>query len=126
MNESNLEVLTLTVTLNAENEPQYNYSKNDLPATGSVVVSGAKTIRYYLIDKTEKGLNFVNVAFATPFDGIIDQVKLGTDGDNRQYIDLIDSDAIAGKTGFSFVLSNTENSLMLLSPDPQVVNSGPY
>jgi hypothetical protein len=35
---------------------------------------------------------------------------------------MIDSDQTAGRSKFQFVLTNTSNTLMLLSPDPQVKN----
>lgn len=117
-----LEVLTLTITLNGESEPQFNYTKASQPATGSLVVNQATTIRYELEDSTGKGLKFVSAAFATPFDKVIDKVTVLEGG---RVIELTDIDSVAGKTGFSFVLSNTDNSLMVLSPDPQIVNSGP-
>lgn len=114
---------TLTVSLNSYNVPQFNYSQNGTPVTGSFVVEEPSTIRYYLVDHTEKGLEFVNAAFTTPFDNVIDNVELGQDT-NGPYIDLIDIDAVAGKTGFRFVLSNQENDLLVLSPDPEIINRG--
>ncbi len=119
---TNLEVLTLTVTLNAEQEPQFNYTQGEAPATGSLVVSETTTIKYELKDETGKGLKFISAAFSTPFDRVIDKVTVADDGLS---IELFDFDNIAGKTGFSFVLSNTDNSLMVLSPDPEIVNTGP-
>ncbi|MEZ9200526.1 DP-EP family protein [Shewanella sp. 10N.286.54.B9] len=128
-NETKIVEFTLTVTLNNDEVPQFNYTQDEdgkpIPVTGSFVVSEPTTIRYYLVDKTEKGLEFTGAAFATPFDNIIDEVELGQD--NRgSYIDLIDTDAKAGKTGFRFVLSNQQSNLMILSPDPEVINRGEY
>ncbi len=123
-NNTNLQIFTLTVTLNNDNVPQFNYSQDGSTVTGSFVVKEPTIIRYYLVDKTEKGLEFIGAAFTTPFDNVIDSVELGQDN-KGPYIDLIDSDVIAGKTGFRFILSNQQNNLTVLSPDPEVINDGP-
>ncbi|PKG58716.1 DP-EP family protein [Shewanella sp. GutDb-MelDb] len=120
-NNTTLIEFTLTVTLNNDNVPQFNYTQDGAPVTGSLVVNEHTTIRYHLVDHTEKGLTFVGAAFTTPFDNVIDSVELGNDS---QFIDLVDSDAIVGKTGFRFILTNEQNSLMLLSPDPEIINRG--
>ncbi|ACJ27459.1 Conserved hypothetical protein [Shewanella piezotolerans WP3] len=127
MLNQHLEEFTLTVTLNKEDVPQFNYTQldngQDVPVTGSFVVSTPTTIRYYLIDKTEKGLEFTGAAFTTPFDNVIDSVELGED-QRGPYIDLIDSDAQPGKTGFRFILSVKNSKLLMMSPDPEVINRG--
>lgn len=125
----NLIEITLTVTLNNEVErvPLFNYTQNEnglsVPSTGSFVVNQPTTIRYYLIDKTEQGLEFTGAAFTNPFNNVVDRVEIGQD-DRGSYIDLIDSDAIAGKTGFRFLLSNKRNNLSVMSPDPEIINRG--
>jgi hypothetical protein len=65
-----------------------------------------------LLTTRAKGLSFM-----TPFDGIIDAVS--TDG---SLIHLTDLDEISGNTQFQFVLSNTSNTLLVLSPDPEIIN----
>ncbi|KPZ73171.1 hypothetical protein AN944_00319 [Shewanella sp. P1-14-1] len=107
--------ITLTVTLGKNNIPIFSYSNNDEP----IIITKKSVITYELSDETEKGLKFIGATFDTPFDGIIDAVTVSNDG---QLIHLLDLDQITGKTNFQFVLSNAQNSLMLISKDPQVIN----
>lgn len=107
----------LTVTLE-NGEPFFSYTNHDgTPKSGDVIITKNCTITYQLIDQTGKGLKFVGAAFMTPFDGIIDAVS--TDG---SLIHLTDLDEVSGNTQFQFVLSNTSNTLLVLSPDPEVIN----
>lgn len=114
--------LMINVIVNLEQgEPTFSYqstSGEPLPS-GDITVTEASTITYRLIDNTGKGLKFVGAGFSTPFDGVIDAVTVSSDG---QYLQLLDTDQTAGDTKFQFVLSNTTNSLFVLSPDPQVKN----
>lgn len=111
----------LTVTLSEKEVPVFTYTNlDDSPVCGNVVVSQYSTISYQLIDKTGKGLKFVGAAFITPFDKIIDAITISSDG---TLIQLTDLDETPGNTGFQFVLSNNSNTLQVLSPDPQVVNT---
>ncbi|ARD20897.1 MULTISPECIES: DP-EP family protein [Shewanella] len=109
--------ITVTVTIDKNEVPTFSYSNE----TGSVEVSGESTITYLLDDLTDKGLKFVGAAFETPFDGVVDAVTTSSDG---QIIQLMDLDKVVGTTKFQFVLTNTDNSLLLLSEDPQVINKG--
>lgn len=114
---------TLTVSLNKNGEPEFNYTQDGIPATGSFVVNGPTTVRYNLIDLTNKELVLIGAAFTNPFSNVIDTVKVTNDNDN-QYIDLIDVDAAPGKTGFRFVLQPKNSTLLMLSPDPEIINRG--
>jgi hypothetical protein len=109
------------VTVMLENgEPVFSYTDaDDTPVTGDITFTDAGTVTYQLIDRTGKGLKFVGMGFNTPFDGIVDAVTLSSDG---QLIQIIDLDRLPGCTEFQFVLSNTANTLLVLSPDPQVIN----
>ena len=114
--------LMINVIVNLEQgEPTFrsqSTSGEPLPS-GDITVTEASTITYRLIDNTGKGLKFVGAGFSTPFDGVIDAVTVSSDG---QYLQLLDTDQTAGDTKFQFVLSNSTNSLFVLSPDPQVKN----
>jgi hypothetical protein len=111
----------LTITLNGKNVPVFTYTNLDgTDVCGNVVVNQYSTISYQLIDKTGKGLKFVGAAFTTPFDKIIDAITISSDG---TLIQLTDLDETPGNTGFQFVLSNSSNTLQVLSPDPQVINT---
>ncbi|KZK69881.1 MULTISPECIES: DP-EP family protein [Shewanella] len=109
------------VTVALENgEPVFTYTNAEgSECPGDVTITAASTITYLLDDQTGKGLKFVGAGFLTPFDGIIDALTLSSDGAILQMIDL---DHTSGTTKFQFVLTNTNNTLLLLSPDPQIIN----
>lgn len=111
----------MQVVVNLENgEPVFSYQNSaGQLCDGDVTVTEAGTITYQLVDNTSRGLKFVGVGFVTPFDGVIDAITVSSDG---QLIQMVDMDRSPGKTKFQFVLTNTTNTLMLLSPDPEVVN----
>lgn len=101
-------------------QPIFSYmNASGEPISGNTTVLKAGTITYQLQDNTDKGLRFVGLGFITPFDGIVDAVTVSSDGG---LIQLIDLDKTFGATEFQFVLSNANNTLMLLSPDPQIIN----
>jgi hypothetical protein len=112
----------MQVIVHLENgEPVFSYQNSDgQPCAGDVTVTEAGTITYQLVDNTGKGLKFAGVGFTTPFDGIIDAITISSDG---QLVQMLDMDRSAGTTKFQFVLTNTSNTLMVLSPDPEVRNS---
>lgn len=111
----------IQVVVNLENgEPVFSYqTPSGEPCTGDITITEASTITYQLRDNTGKNLKFIGVGFITPFDGIIDAVTVSSDG---QYIQMLDMDRTAGTTKFQFVLTNSTNTLLVLSPDPEVVN----
>ncbi|PKG74464.1 hypothetical protein CXF86_11860 [Shewanella sp. GutCb] len=118
---SNIVEFNLIVTL-TNNLPEFNYTDiNNKPVTGDCVIEQEQTITYKLIDKTDKGLKFVGATFEKPFSKVIDDVWVQ---DNGQQINLLDLDKVIGKASFRFVLSNSQNSLMLLSPDPVIISRG--
>lgn len=119
---SNLKASTfMQVIVNLEKgEPVFSYQNSaGQPCEGDVTVTEAGTITYQLVDNTGKGLKFVGVGFVTPFDGVIDAITVSSDG---QLIQMVDMDRSPGRTKFQFVLTNTNNTLMVLSPDPEVIN----
>ncbi|GAA0559601.1 DP-EP family protein [Rheinheimera aquimaris] len=111
----------MQVIVNLENgEPVFSYKNSaGQPCEGDVTVTEAGTITYQLVDNTGKGLKFAGVGFTTPFDDIIDAITVSADG---QYVQMLDLDRTPGQTKFQFVLTNTTNTLMVLSPDPEVKN----
>lgn len=114
----------IQVLVHLENgEPVFSYQTSDGKTfDGSVTVTEAGTITYQLIDNTGKGLRFVGVGFTTPFDGIIDAITVSSDG---MLVQMLDLDRTVGTTKFQFVLTNSTNTLMVLSPDPEVINDPP-
>ncbi|WP_337842257.1 DP-EP family protein [Rheinheimera sp.] len=111
-------LIEVTVQLNAANEPVFGYTQNGEPTDGNVVVAVGQNIVYQL---KSAGYSFVGAGFLTPNDGIIDEMEVSADGNQ---LTLVDTDATPGTTKFQLVLKNAQNSLFVISPDPQVVNKG--
>lgn len=111
----------IKVNVDLENgEPIFSYTDvTGEECPGDVTVTEASTITYQLVDNTDKGLKFIGVGFLTPFDQIVDAITISSDG---QLVQLVDLDHTPGTTKFQFVLSNAKNTLMLLSPDPEIKN----
>ena len=111
----------IKVNVTLENgEPVFIYTDaNGQQCPGDVTITQAGTVTYLLNDQTGKGLKFVGVGFVTPFDEIVDAVTISSDG---MLVQLVDLDRTPGTTKFQFVLSNTANTLLILSPDPEVIN----
>lgn len=112
-------LIEVTVQLNAANEPVFSYTQNGEPTQGNVVVSVGQNIVYQLVNSA--GYSFVGAGFLTPNDGIIDEMEVSADGNE---LTLVDSDGTPGTTKFQLVLKNAQNSLYVISPDPQVLNKG--
>lgn len=111
----------IKVNVTLENgEPVFIYTDaNGQVCQGDITVTQAGTITYLLNDQTGKGLKFMGVGFVTPFDNIVDAVTISSDG---MLLQLVDLDRTPGTTKFQFVLNNTTNTLLILSPDPEVIN----
>lgn len=110
--------INVTITLDENKVPHFTYTKEDgSPSTGNVVVRRGQFITYQLVNSA--GFSFVGAGFATPFDGIIDAMNVSPDG---QQLVLLDENNVSGSTGFQLIFKDTINSLLLLSPDPQVIN----
>jgi hypothetical protein len=111
----------IKVNVTLENgEPVFIYTDaSGEQCQGDVTVTQAGTVTYLLNDQTGKGLKFIGVGFVTPFDDIVDAVTISSDG---MLLQLVDLDRTPGTTKFQFVLSNTTNTLLVLSPDPEIIN----
>ncbi|MCH7424319.1 DP-EP family protein [Shewanella sp. MM_2022_3] len=111
----------IKVNVTLENgEPVFIYTDaSGEQCPGDVTITQAGTVTYLLNDQTGKGLKFVGVGFVTPFDEIVDAVTISSDG---MLVQLVDLDRTPGTTKFQFVLSNTANTLLVLSPDPEIIN----
>lgn len=122
MNATNLiqgPVIEVMITLDANQEPKVTYLQEGEVCTGSVVVTCGEDITYKLVNSA--GYAFMGAGFLTPYDNIIDSVQVSADG---QELVLVDEDSVQGTTKFQLIFTNTTNSLLLLSPDPQVINKG--
>ncbi len=110
-------VIEVTVQLNAANEPEFSYMQNGEPSDGNVLVLTGQDIIYQLVNSP--GFSFIGAGFLTPNDGIVDAMSVSADG---QQLVLEDTDSTPGMTKFQLVFKNPQNSLFVISPDPQVVN----
>ncbi|WP_233007725.1 DP-EP family protein [Rheinheimera faecalis] len=122
MNATNLiqgPVIEVMITLDANQEPKVTYLQEGEVCTGSVVVTCGEDITYRLVNSA--GYAFMGAGFLTPYDNIIDAVQVSADG---QELVLVDEDSVSGTTKFQLIFTNTTNSLLLLSPDPQIINKG--
>ena len=120
MNATNLiqgPIIDVMITLDANQEPKVTYLQDGAVCTGNVVVTCGENITYRLVNSA--GYAFMGAGFLTPYDNIIDAVQVSADG---QELVLVDEDNVAGTTKFQLVFTNATNSLLLLSPDPQIVN----
>ncbi|CAI3793148.1 DP-EP family protein [Rheinheimera sp. MM224] len=112
-------VIEVMITLNANQEPKVTYLQDGEVCTGNVVVTCGEDITYRLVNSA--GYAFMGAGFLTPYDNIVDSVQVSADG---QELVLVDEDSVSGTTKFQLIFTNTTNSLLLLSPDPQIVNKG--
>jgi hypothetical protein len=112
-------IIDVMITLDANQEPKVTYLQEGEVCTGNVVVTCGEDITYKLVNSA--GYAFMGAGFLTPYDNIIDSVQVSADG---QELVLVDEDSVSGTTKFQLIFTNTTNSLLLLSPDPQVVNKG--
>jgi hypothetical protein len=114
--------IDLSVMMDSSKQAQFSYAQNDLACDGNVELTQNTTVTYQLVnrDDSPKGLRLTGAGFANPFDGHIDSVSVSADG---QAIYLQNNIQNTGVSKFQFIFSSDENSLLLLSPDPQVVNT---
>lgn len=110
-------LIEVTVQLSAANEPEFSYMQNGQPCDGNVVVLSGQDIVYQLINSP--GYSFIGAGFLTPNDGIVDVMSVSADG---QQLVLEDTDSTLGTTKFQLILKNPQNSLLVISPDPQIIN----
>lgn len=104
--------ITVTASLNINNEPVFTYDPS-----GPVVVTQKSRIDYTLVDNTGKNLGFAGAAFTTPFDSIVDSVEV-----TPNLLSLFDTDKVVGETGFHLVFTIPGSTLLMCSPDPQIIN----
>ena len=112
-------IIEVMVTLDANQEPKVTYLQDGAVCTGSVIVTCGEDITYKLVNSA--GYAFMGAGFLTPYDNIIDSVLVSANG---QELVLVDEDSVSGTTKFQLIFTNTTNSLLLLSPDPQIINKG--
>ena len=79
------------------------------------------TITYQLVQgkKSPKGLRLTGAGFTNPFDGHIEKVTVSSDGQSIQLENNIEN---SGVSKYQFIFESDENDLLLVSPDPQIIN----
>ncbi len=118
--------IDVSITIDSQKVPQFTYYEPGNPTPLSkkecvIDVTGPTVIFYKLInlDLAPRGLKFIGAGFTKPFENIIENAYVSDDGSTLVLEDLCQD---AGKTGFHLLLKCDENSLVIMSPDPQVIN----
>lgn len=113
--------VTVTASLDNDGNPQFSYvPPSPLTVNIAALLKGQKTkIKYKLVDNTGKGLKLVGAGFNNPFNSIIDAVTTAGDG---SYLILEDSDESTGTASFHLNFNVDGSTLLLCSPDPQIIN----
>lgn len=113
--------INLSVTLDKHNQAQFTYAQRGTFCDGNVVLTENTTVTYQLRHrkKSPKGLRLVGAGFANPFDGHIETVTVSADGQSIQLQNNIQN---TGVSKYQFIFATDENDLLLVSPDPQVIN----
>ncbi|KKL03434.1 hypothetical protein SD53_01280 [Rheinheimera mesophila] len=110
-----------SVTLDKNKQAIFGYAQSGVVCDGNVELTENTTITYVLVPgkKSPKGLRLVGAGFTNPFDGHIEKVTVSSDGQSIQLENNIEN---SGVSKYQFILESEENDLLLVSPDPQVVN----
>ncbi|WP_337842256.1 DP-EP family protein [Rheinheimera sp.] len=117
------QVIQLSVTLDSARQAHFAYQQNGVLCDGNVELSQNGLITYDLLatNQSPQGLRFVGAGFTNPFDGHIDLVTVSGDG---QRIELQNNINQLGVSKFQFIFASDETDLLLVSPDPQILNKG--
>lgn len=110
-------IVDVQVSMQTHGVALFQYSQEGTELAGDVVVDAATKITYRLMNSP--GFSFVGAGFLTPNDGIVETATVSDDG---QSLVLLDLDQKPGLTKFHLILNQPYGPLLLLSPDPQVIN----
>lgn len=113
--------IALTVTLDENKQADFIYEQQGTLCDGNVELTENSTITYQLVSTKDSpaDLRLLGAGFANPFDGHIEYVSVSDDG---QTITLRNNIENLGVSKFQFIFASAENDLLLLSPDPQIIN----
>ncbi|GGQ27040.1 DP-EP family protein [Shewanella litoralis] len=113
--------IDLSVIMDSSKQALFSYAQNNVACDGNVELTENTTITYQLVNTAEspQGLRLTGAGFANPFDAHIETVTVSEDG---QAIYLQNNIQNTGVSKFQFIFASDENTLLLLSPDPQVIN----
>lgn len=113
--------IELSVTLDTQKQAHFGYAQSGTECDGNVELTENTTVTYQLVNQpnSPKGLRLTGAGFTNPFDGHIDTVSVSSDG---QTIQLQNNIQNTGVSKYQFIFATDENDLLLVSPDPQVIN----
>lgn len=113
--------IELRVTLDANKQAHFSYAQTGTFCDGNVELTENTTITYQLVNEANspKGLRLTGAGFTNAFDGHIEVVTVSSDG---QSISLQNNIQNLGVSKYQFIFESDENDLLLVSPDPQVIN----
>lgn len=132
MNKKSIDafMFDVSVTVTAKKKPVFTYyesgsSKPLSEKERQVVITGPSVIFYKLInlELAPKGLQFIGAGFTKPFTQIVENSYVSENGDTLVLEDLCVDD---GATSFHLLLKTDENNLIMISPDPEVINKGKH
>ena len=113
--------IEMRVTLDKNKQAQFNYAQSGTFCDGNVELTENTTITYQLVNEANspKRLRLTGAGFTNAFDGHIEVVTVSSDG---QSISLQNNIQNLGVSKYQFIFESDENDLLLVSPDPQVIN----
>ncbi|WP_144212490.1 DP-EP family protein [Shewanella donghaensis] len=119
----NASPIDLHVTMNKKKQVKFKYKQTGVVCDGNVELFENTTITYRLKHnkRTPKGLRIEGAGFTNPYDAHIERVSISRDG---QSISLDNNIENKGVSKFQFIFNSEETDLLLVSPDPQVINRG--
>lgn len=109
----------VAIERNGNSGVDFSYHQNGVACSGDIGVTSPTTLTYHISHSNIAGLRFTGAGFLNPFNGTIDSVTVSDDG---QTLALEDSYQQAGIGKFQFLLTSEENNLVMMSPDPEVIN----
>lgn len=113
--------INLSVTLDKNKQAQFTYAQRGIFCDGNVELTENTTVTYQLVNQpnSPKGLRLTGAGFTNPFDGHIETVTVSSDG---QTIQLQNNIQNTGVSKYQFIFASDENDLLLVSPDPEIIN----
>jgi len=115
--------IKLRVILKNDNQVKFNYRQAGVACDGNVELTENTTITYKLVHtkRTPKGLRITGAGFTNPFDAHIKRVTVS---ENGQKLHLENDINNTGISKWQFIFSSDDSDLILMSPDPQIINRG--
>jgi hypothetical protein len=115
--------IKLRVKLKNNKQVTFDYRQGGVACDGNVELTENTTITYKLVHtkRTPKGLRITGAGFTNPFDAHIKRVTVSEDGQKLHLENDINN---TGISKWQFIFSSEESDLILMSPDPVIINRG--